>query len=132
MPAPSDIHERVAELYDAFARSDTAWIPDFISRSNPLVIGTDQKEWWDGYESAAASWIASREQFGGTQLRPTRLQTRIHDQLAWAADEPEFALSNGAKGRFRLTLIFTWESDAWRLIHLHASVPVPNESLGQA
>ena len=135
-PAPAhdaSLVEAVHALYAAWGRTDAAWIPEFIADDpRVLLIGTDATEWWVGFESIRTEWTRARAAYGGTSLSATRLVAHSHDGLGWAADEAEYRLGSGQTGRFRLTMVFIERDARWLLLHMHASIAVPNERITPA
>jgi len=50
--------------------------------------------------------------------------------VGWTMDRVMVKLPNGKEMPVRHTRIFHKEGAAWKLVHLHVSIAVPNESLG--
>jgi hypothetical protein len=94
-----------------------------------LLIGSDAAEWWAGFERIRTDWTRARAAYGGTSLSPTRLVAHAGEGIGWAADEPEYRLGSGETGRFRVTMVFVEREDRWLLLHMHASLAVPNEEI---
>lgn len=42
-------------------------------------------------------------------------------------DEPSFVFPDGSRLGMRMTLIYRREDDAWKMLHMHASIGVPDE-----
>jgi hypothetical protein len=49
--------------------------------------------------------------------------------LGWVVDEPRFGFPDGSAFDCRVTAIARREGDAWRLVHAHFSVGVPDEEV---
>jgi len=49
--------------------------------------------------------------------------------VGWVADRPRFRLDDGTESPIRLTAMFHKEQGAWKMVHFHVSVGVPNEDL---
>ena len=43
--------------------------------------------------------------------------------------EPSFVYPDGSGVKMRMTLVFHREDDAWKLLHMHASVGVPDDEV---
>ena len=126
IPDPSVV-DAVRALYDALAGSADDWMPELISRdASVVVIGTDPEEWWHGYDAVRDLWSRTRAKYGANRLVPARLLARSLGDLAWATDEPTFGYATGETGALRLTMVFGRSGSGWLLLHLHASIGVPN------
>ena len=62
----------------------------------------------------------------GESPRPGAASCPEPRDLAWATDEPTFAYATGETGALRLTMVFGRSGAGWLLLHLHASIGVPN------
>ncbi len=120
----------VLALYEALATPGDGWFDELIARdASVVVVGTDPGEWWDGFDMVKRQWSRTRATYGANTLRPTRLAAHSLGDVAWATDEPTFAYPGGQAGRLRLTMVFTRSGEGWRLLHLHASLGVPNDDV---
>jgi hypothetical protein len=124
------VAQRVADLYEALAADDAEWVPLLVAHDpDALIIGSDGKEWWHGYDRIARGWDAAKRANGGTRLESGELVVWSRDSVAWAADEVSFSLASGVRGTLRLTMVFVEDGESLDLVHLHASAPVPNTEL---
>lgn len=126
----TSLEDAVRDFYAALARDDAGWVDDVVAPDDAtLVIGTDSAEWTQGFEAIREMWVTGREANGGTVLHPRRLAVHEQGEFGWAVDEPDFEVGSDHSGVFRLTMLFVRRSGRWLLLHLHASVGVPNDTL---
>ena len=127
-PAPDpSVTSAVLALYDALSTTDDDWLAELIADdASVVVIGTDPQEWWDGFDAVKELWSRTRARYGPNTLRARRLAGHSLGGLAWATDEPSFGYPGGQTGRLRLSMVFARGDAGWLLLHLHASIGVPN------
>jgi len=94
-----------------------------------VIIGNDPSEWVDDRDSLLA-WINA----GGS----VKAEITVHDLKAyseggvgWTMDRVTVKLPNGVEVPIRHTRIFHKENGAWKMVHLHVSIPVPNDEIGE-
>ena len=51
--------------------------------------------------------------------------------VGWLTDGPTWVVPDGSRIPTRVTTVWRQEGDRWRIVHLHLSVGVPDEMLGQ-
>ena len=51
--------------------------------------------------------------------------------MGWAADNPEFRFPDGSSITPRVSSVWRREDDAWKLVHAHFSVGVPDEQVAE-
>jgi hypothetical protein len=49
--------------------------------------------------------------------------------VGWVIDQPTIHLNNGRAVQLRVTSIFRREDGAWKLVHQHSSIGVPNDTV---
>jgi ketosteroid isomerase-like protein len=91
-------------------------------------IGTDPVEWWIGPEVVrtviAAQFQALASQ--GGQFRPSDAEAWAAGELGWIIDRPTVRLQDGREVQMRATIIYEREDGAWKMVHVHTSIGVPN------
>lgn len=94
-----------------------------------VIIGNDPNEWFEDRET-----ILAFMQAGGS----SKLAVTVHDlkacsegSVGWTMDRVTVKLPNGAEIPVRHTRIFHREDGDWKMVHLHVSIAVPNESIGK-
>jgi ketosteroid isomerase-like protein len=125
--------DALKEVYSGFCRAmaggDMSALGQMFSRQDGLIIlGTDPQERWKGYDTALRVFGAQVEEMGGGMpLTPGDPQTFVEGTVGWVEDQVKFNLPDDQELAGRLTLIFHQEDGAWKIVHLHVSIGVPNE-----
>jgi hypothetical protein len=89
-----------------------------------VVIGT-----------APGEWVRERSQlrYGfeaeGIGIRSRNAVGYEAGELGWLTDEVDFLFPDGSAMDCRFTVVFRREDDRWKLLHMHASVGVPDEEV---
>jgi SnoaL-like domain len=124
---PSEsVRATMLDFYARISASDVASFDRLISADPAtLVIGT-----------APGEWIVERDRlrFGfeaeGLAIRPGPTPAgHEREDVGWFTDEPTYVFPDRSEMRTRLTAVLQREDDAWRIVHLHVSVGVPDEEV---
>ena len=83
--------------------------------------GADTREGWLEIERAGRA--------SGTRIQGEKPRAWEEGGVGWAFDRPTFLLADGGRIICRLTAIFHQEDGAWKLVHGHLSVGVPDEQV---
>jgi len=127
---PCDELKNIAlQHYGKFISNDHAdSVKDLYSlQEGVTIIGNDPDEW---FEDRAT--IEAFIQAGGSsklEIEVKNLVAYCEGSVGWTADRVTVKLPNGHELPVRHTRIFHRENDAWKLVHLHVSIAVPNESI---
>lgn len=129
MEQSSDVREALLGFYEAFSSGDPEAFAGVIATGPGVsVIGTepgqgagDRETWLDTY---------------ATQIAPLGVEVRAGDpvgfeegDVGFAMDTPTAFLPDRSYLPLRATGVFHLEGDAWKLIHLHFSVGVPDKDV---
>lgn len=121
---PSDqVRDAYVRFAERLSAGDVAAFDDLVS-TNPAtsIQGT-----------APGEFVTSREQlrFGfeteGLRLVPKDPRAWVEGTVGWCFDQPDFVLPDGTAWLIRLTSIFHEQDGAWKLVHGHFSIGVPDE-----
>ena len=129
----AEIEGMMAKFYQAASQGNFEVMDDLLSRrAGALWIGTDARERWETPEAVSQAWRAQTAELGGP-ARITGGNTTAFQQgeVAWVADDPVFHLPDGTTLPFRLTAVWVHEPDGWRVVQVHTSFGVANESVLQ-
>lgn len=97
------------------------------SDSEYLVsVGTDEHEWNFGRSELVGITNAQWRESPSSKVDAVRLYAFEHGEVGWAVTEQKRTMPSGRIVAFRQTLIFMLEAGAWKIVHNHFSVPVPN------
>jgi hypothetical protein len=125
-PAP-ELQALLARYYQASAQGDVAFLDQLIAREpGTLVVGTDATEWWRGGQPIFQTWSAAWRERGGLPVQGSQPSAFRAGDVGWADDQAQWRLPDGRALPFRLTAVFHWEADAWRLVQAHFSIGMPN------
>ncbi len=123
MQRSESVARAMQRLYDSFTANDLGAFTDLITEEDDtLAIGTAPHEWHTG----RARWL---QEFGmpGVQLRGGDVVAWEEGSIGWLADRPTFVLPDGSEIQVRMTGVLRKERGDWRLVHLHASIPIADE-----
>lgn len=114
--------------FDSGGQADT--IKEIYSlEEGVVIIGNDPNEWFDDRDS-----IVAFMQAGGSskmEIAVQNLKAYSEGSVGWIMDRVTVKLPNGVDIPVRHTRIFHRESGTWKMVHLHVSIAVPNEKIGE-
>jgi hypothetical protein len=120
----------VSEWFNAFFGGDFSWLDPHISRrSGVSLIGTDPGEWAE--DEGVAHFVQRVVQAiaGTVGVDPGPVHAFREGSVGWTVARPTFILPGGGRVSARWSAIFHEEDGTWKLVHVHASVGIPNENL---
>ena len=125
--------ERMFRNFDAFDAS--AVVDAFARQPGSLAIGSDQDEWWEGFEALSAMWRVQLQEVQSTGRKAhfeiEKVVAWKEGTVGWIACRVYSVIEGAAPIPGRLTVVVHEEGAYWRVIQWHASIPVSNEeSLG--
>lgn len=128
MQPSADILTGLATFYERFSAHDPDGFADILATgAGVLVIGTAPGEGHDRRDD----WIATYRQFiGQTGLRLQGCPEPrgfAEGPVGFVVDTPRFVLPDGSFIPTWLTAFLRQESRAWKVVHLHFSVGVPDD-----
>ncbi len=113
------------EFCDRLTAGDVASFDRVVSSdAATLVIGT-----------APGEWVRERDRlrFGfeveGVGLRSRGPSAYEAGELGWLTDEVDFVFPDGSEMDCRMTVVLHQEDGRWKLLHMHASVGVPDDEV---
>jgi hypothetical protein len=92
-----------------------------------VIIGNDPNEWVDDHNSLLA-WIKSGSSVKA-EITFHNLKAMSEGRVGWTADHVTVKFPTCVEVLIRHTRIFHKEDDTWKMVHLHVSVAVPDESM---
>lgn len=121
------VRETLLRFYDRLSAGDVSQFDALVS-SDPAtrVIGT-----------APGEIVTERPRlrFGfeaeGLRLEGGDMTAYEGGTVGWAFDYPRFVFPDGSGMLARLTAILHREDDRWKIVHMHYSVGVPDEEVGE-
>lgn len=116
--------------YGKFISNDHAEsVKDLYSlQEGVTIIGNDPDEWFED----RASVDALIQEGGSSKLdiEVLNLAAYCEGSVGWTADRVTVRLPNGHELLVRHTRIYHKEDGVWKMVHLHVSIAVPNETIG--
>jgi hypothetical protein len=125
MEESADVRAAWSEFCERLSAGDVASFDRFVS-SHPatVVIGT-----------APGEIVRERERLRhgfeveGVGLTPGDPVAFAEGSLTWLVDEPAFSFPGGSTMQTRFTVVLRREDGRWKVLHMHASVGVPDEEV---
>ena len=131
-PAP-ELATLLERIIATFMNGDATAVIDAVAhQTGSLVIGFDEREWWEGFDKIAAMFRVQTTEAATLGVYP---QPRIEHLSAWREGSvgwvamqmvADSAPSNRAA---RLTFVLHEEGAYWRIVQWHTSLPVSNEDV---
>lgn len=126
MERSMEVRDTMLEFYDRLSANDVGSFDRLVSTDPAsLVIGT-----------AIGEWVTERERMRfGFETEGFRFESGAgpigyeEGTVGWFVDEPRMFYPDGSSMRIRLTTVMHREDDRWKLLHMHASVAVPDEDV---
>ncbi len=114
--------------FDSGEQADS--IHDIYSlQEGVTIIGNDPNEWFDDRDSLVAFMNAGSS--SKMDINVQNLKAFSEGSVGWSMDRVTVKLPNGTELPVRHTRIFHKENNSWKMVHLHVSIAVPNERLGE-
>lgn len=126
MERSDHVRDAMLRFYERLSAGDVGSFDQLVSGEEAtLVIGT-----------APGEWVRERDRlrFGfeaeGVGMRPGPTPEGFEEgSLGWVVDEPTMSLPDGSTIKTRLTGVLKREEGAWKIVHFHVSVGVPDEEV---
>jgi hypothetical protein len=89
-----------------------------------LLIGSRPDQWWEDLQTI-------KNAFGGQGmvLSHTDPLGYVDGDLGWVVDRPRWTKADGSTATTRMTVIMRREHKTWKIVHLHNSAGVSDETL---
>ena len=131
MQSSNEIKAVVQQFYAAMASGKATEFEKLLSReAGTLVIGTDPREWWSGYDVISHFYGLQIVEMGGkVQFEDSHIEAFSEGSVGWAADHATLVLNDGTRIPFRGTCVVHREEDGWKLVQWHVSVGAVNEEV---
>jgi ketosteroid isomerase-like protein len=124
MQESADVRDTWLRFADRLTAGDMAAFDEIVSPDVKLIIGTAPGEWVEDRE---------RMKFGfqteGLGLKPDDARGYAEGSLGWVVDRPTFRFPDGSEMQTRVTAVMRQEDGAWKIVHTHFSVGVPDEEV---
>jgi hypothetical protein len=104
--------------------TDAGSFDDYVAEDAKLIIGTAPGEWIDDRRGMRSGF--ENPDFA---IQPGVVTAFEEGSLAWVADEPAIVAPDGSTVPARVTAVMRKEGSAWKIVHAHFSVGVPDDEV---
>lgn len=130
MQQSEELKKLTLQFYDAIAKGDYQKADQMLSKDKGVLgIGTEPKEWMEGYAEFSRVLKAQLEETGGFPFVANNPRAWSEGGVGWVADDPTLKLSDGKEMPARFTVVFRKENEGWKIVHLHVSFGISNEEV---
>lgn len=126
MKESADLAQAWARFADRLSVGDAESFDELVSADAKVIVGT-----------APGERVTEREQmrFGfeaeGVGLTPDEPVAYEEGSMGWVLDEPRFSFPDGSAIKTRTTSVWHQQDGAWKLVHMHVSVGVPDDEVAE-
>jgi hypothetical protein len=120
----------IDSYFEAIATGNPAWTERHVSQGAVVrLVGTDPAEWLAGALVADFLKEEVKALSGVVRVAPGETEAYQEGSVGWGLTNPILTLPNGAAISPRWSAVFHREDGNWKLVQLHASVGIANETL---
>jgi adenylate cyclase len=129
-PTRSGELEAVARrIIRAYAVNDSATLANLVSTDPALrVLGFDADEWWAGHDEFLELRDTQSAEIGHSTVTIESIEAFEEGGFGWATIFATIHKDDLAT-TLRTSAVFRLEAGAWKAVHWHNSVPVPNQQV---
>ena len=133
MQESGDVRDAMLRYYEAAGNADFDAANSLVTRGDPaLVVGTGPGEGHDDRDAWVAGFRSQVEALPGLRIEPgAGPRGYAEGSVGWFFDEPTWVLPDGTRVPTRWTSVLREEDGAWRIVHMHVSLGVPDEKMGE-
>lgn len=130
MQRNAEIEALVTATIEAMRRGDADTGAAALSEDLSVIIGTDEQEWWEGYDASARAFRAQLEASGGLPLEVSQLSGYALEGVGWFEMRGSIPVEGQPPVGVRMTGVLRREPQGWRFVQMHASAGTPNAEIG--
>jgi hypothetical protein len=128
MEKSRELEELTLLFYRALTSADHPLYSNHISQQDGVVVvGSDPKEWYEGYEAVTESLRVLTEGLQGCEILNAAPRGYREGKVGWISDRFTLRLPHGKEVPYRMTATFIQENGVWKLVQWHDSIGVPDE-----
>ena len=126
MEASPELRDLTVRIAEAVGAGDADFLARHTSRQAGVTfLGTDPHEWWTDLAGLTRALAAQRQT--GVEVIPGEPLAYREGDVGWAVDRGLRFRVGDQEFPFRLSVVYRREDGAWKMVHFHCSVGVPNE-----
>ena len=126
MEASPELRDLTLRIAEAVGAGDAEFLARHTSRQPGIAfLGTDPDEWWTDLAGLTRALAAQRQ--AGVGVAPGEPLAYREGDVGWAVDRGLRFRVGDQEFPFRLSVVYRREDGAWKMVHFHSSVGVPNE-----
>ena len=126
MEASPELRDLTVRLAEAIGAGDAEVLARHTSRQPGVAfLGTDPDEWWTDVAGLTRAPAAQRQ--AGVEVVPGEPVAYREGDVGWTVDRGLRFRLGDREVPFRLSVVYRREDGAWKMVHFHSSVGVPNE-----
>jgi adenylate cyclase len=128
MQDSSQVREAVERFWNLIGAADLDGLGDALT-AGPIaqVIGSAPGEGHDDRETWIAGFRSMIEAMPGVRVDPGPTRGYANGDTGYAIGEPTWHLPGDMTLQMRSTFVLQREDGEWKVVHLHASVGIPDE-----
>ena len=128
MEPSTDLRDLTVQVVQAVGDGDVAFLERHISRQADVAfLGTDPDEWWTDLACLSRALTAQRQ--AGVTAIPVDPLAYQEGNVGWAVDRRVRVHIGDHEVPFRFSVVYRREDGAWKMVHFHSSIGVPNEDV---
>jgi len=126
----AEIEDAVTQLLQALRKGDADAATTGISEELTVMIGTDDEEWWEGYDASVEAVRAQLDASGGFPIETFEVRGYALGEVGWFEVKGTIAIEAQPPFGVRMTGVLRREAGGWGVLQMHASTGTPNAELG--
>ena len=132
MQESSEVRDAMLRYYEAAGKADFDAADSLVTRGDvAIVVGTGPGEGHDDRDAWVAGFRSQVEALPGLRIEPgASPRGYAEGSVGWFLDEPTWVLPDGTRVPTRWTSVLHEEDATWRIVHMHVSLGVPDEKMG--
>ena len=133
MQESGEVRDAMLRYYEAAGEADFAAADSLVTRGDvAIVVGTGPGEGHDDRDAWVAGFRSQVEALPGLRIEQGASPSGYAEgSVGWFLDEPTWVLPDGTRVPTRWTSVFHEEDATWRIVHMHVSLGVPDEKMGE-
>ena len=126
MEPSTELRDLTIQLAQAVGAGDVAMLEGHTSHQPGVTfLGTDPDEWWTDLAGLRQALVGQHE--AGVEIIPGEPVAYQQGDVGWAVDRVMRFRVGEQEIPCRMSVVYRREDGAWKMVHFHSSIGVPNE-----